>query len=306
MKQKSFVWQLLIILGVSFSTILLMGLAKAEVTVNPGENWNFINAEGGDLECRNKDIITDCDDGIFVFTTFDASSNFARAVCNGTIETSGVGRPWIPRAAVYNDFSIPGSPDNFVDVQISITYDFEGALHGRVAYETAATVTLRVVDVTSDNRPDLNAGSNIGSFELFHQDRSGDQGLTPSFESENYDLNDANSSLILKLRRGRTYRIWFEAEALAELFIVGNARASSAAAWKKLSVWVDEDEVEQISIHDTDVKSAITEHDEDIKDAIAQYDEDIKKELAGIKDDLEEIKLLLITPQGRRPGFANK
>jgi hypothetical protein len=85
------------------------------------------------------------------------------------------------------------------------------------------------------------------------------------------------------------------------------------ASWSQLSVTVDEDEVEQLDGHDTDIKSAIARHNAAIKATIGQHDADIKAELAEIKDklgkiedDLAEIKRLLITPQGRRPGFPLK
>jgi hypothetical protein len=57
----------------------------------------------------------------------------------------------------------------------------------------------------------------------------------------------------------------------------------------------------------------LTAHDLAIRTQLATHDADIKRELAEIKkklDDqqalLEEIKKLLLTPQGRREGFPIK
>ncbi len=58
--------------------------------------------------------------------------------------------------------------------------------------------------------------------------------------------------------------------------------------------------------HDADIKAAIAAHDAMIKMVIAEHDADIKARLTQIDMMLAEIKDLLITPPGRRPGFPLK
>jgi hypothetical protein len=99
-------------------------------------------------------------------------------------------------------------------------------------------------------------------------------------------------------------------ESSAVTFIVGVMRADASAKWSRLSVNVGEDMVELLSIHDQQVKAALLGVQSTLLGAISQHDKDIKAELAtikgqltGIEKDLDEIKTLLLTPQGLRAGF---
>jgi hypothetical protein len=62
-----------------------------------------------------------------------------------------------------------------------------------------------------------------------------------------------------------------------------------------------------------DIQAALDALEADILDALATHDADIKSAIAAlaagqeeIKDQLEEIKQLLLTPQGRRPGWNGR
>ena len=61
------------------------------------------------------------------------------------------------------------------------------------------------------------------------------------------------------------------------------------------------------------MKGALSVHDSAIRGLLATHDADIKRELAAIRRKLDEnnalldeIKRLLLTPQGRREGFPIK
>ena len=60
---------------------------------------------------------------------------------------------------------------------------------------------------------------------------------------------------------------------------------------------------------EADILAAVADHDADIKAAIAALaagQEEIQEQLDEVQDQLEEIKTLLLTPQGRRPGWNNR
>jgi hypothetical protein len=60
---------------------------------------------------------------------------------------------------------------------------------------------------------------------------------------------------------------------------------------------------------EADVLDALADHDADIKAALAALaagQEEIQDQLDEVQDQLEEIKTLLLTPQGRRPGWNNR
>lgn len=256
----------------------LVGPGDAAVLVAPGETAVFAQGDGGQVACRLGTAERRCDRGNF-FAEATASSRTVEAAFGPASIGSGFGTPRVARAEIHNDFGIPGPPDNLVDVQISLGYNFDGRVGGTAAYEAAATLSLRIEDITSS--PPVP----IGSHEVFRQDRSNDQGLTDiAFGGERYVLDGESSSFVVRLRRGRTYRLWFTVEAMVELFLLGQGRARAIATWTHLAARVDEDEVEQLAKHDAAVM----------------------EEFADIRRRLDEIKRLLLTPQGRRPGFPLK
>lgn len=114
------------------------------------------------------------------------------------------------------------------------------------------------------------------------------------------------------LRRGHTYRLRIIVEATAQQeFAPVSGQAQSAdislngdepfpnrapgvpggLMWDTATVALGDDQVELLDLLDQ---------------ALAKHDADIKAALQGIDDQLEEIRILLLTPQGRRPGFPLK
>lgn len=294
--------------------------AYAAPSVNPGETLLFAHADGGGTQCRTADGSLPDTVNCSGATTFNASQNHVRAVFHATLPINSLGKAHYSTAWVYNDFSIPGNPTNLVDAQISVKFDCVGEILATAAYDAKATVTLEVDDITPGG-PVLP----VTSSTIFQQERSGSQGFTDisSGADLEYPRGDT-ASIQVKLRRGRTYRITFKAETLSEAFGIGEILGDCSATWNQLSVTAGADQVELLSQHDADIKSAIATHDADIKAAIAAHDTTMKAALAlhdadikhkldeldgkltDISAKLDEIKSLLLTPQGRRPGFPLK
>jgi hypothetical protein len=284
--------------------------AFAEPFVSPGETLEFAHADGGGTQCRiATGVLPDtgpCEDPL---TTFHAADNFVRAVFDATLLTGGLGEAHYTTAWIYNNFSIPGDPNNLVDAQISVTFGYYGVLFAGGAFKTSGTLSLEVADVTPGDPIRLITGPTI-----FQQERSGDQGFSDiAIGQELQYPRGESASIQVKLRRGRTYRITFKLETLAEEFAVGRVVANASASWSQLSVTLGSDEVEQLSQHDGDIKSAIATHDATMKAALEQHDADIKRKLdeldgklTDINAKLDEIIDLLLTPQGRREGFPLK
>jgi hypothetical protein len=175
-----------------------------------------------------------------VFSVAQADDNFVRARHN-QMSGAGIGEPHVATARIYDDFRIPGSPDSFVPVLFSVTYDLFLSLLGSAAYECAGELSLVVEDVTSGT------AIGVGSVSLFRQDRSGDQGFTDlTTGREVYQKSGEVGNLSLLLKRGRVYRVWFQVEAMGEQFIVGQSDDLVSATRRRLVVSVDEDEVEQL------------------------------------------------------------
>jgi hypothetical protein len=276
--------------------------ASAQVTINPGGAANITAPTGGDTSCRINAASISC--AILRFLGTDVvTSNTVRAHYEQLLPAIGV--PNYAAAGVYADIALPGPPNSFVDAQIATTFDFSGFLFGAGAYKGTATVSLHVTDITSGGSVP------VASHTLFEQERSGDQGLTDvTAGGETQTLRGSTSTFRVTLRRGRTYRLTFEAEVLGEALIVGKVMSEATATWIRSAVTVDEDEVDLLAIHDTGMQSALAAHDLAVRTQVAQHDADIKEELAEIRKKLdeqtallEEIKRLLLTPQGLREGF---
>jgi hypothetical protein len=273
MKQHTALYAALVVLALS-ATFFPASSFGAPPVINPGERHYFTKADGGARLCRSAngtlpDTVS-CNNALFDKTTFNAANNFVRASVEDTPLTSFAAAR-IVTASVYNDFSIPGDSAHFVDAQITVTYDFFVALAAYSAYTASSSLSLIVEEITSS------VPVFIANETFFSMERNGDQGFTDITGGEqiDYPRNEAYTMKI-KLRRGHTYRVWFQAKSLAEsdgLYVL----AEGSGYWNRLMVDLDNDQVEQL----------------------AQHDQAIKNELNGIKD-------ILATPLGRRPGFPNK
>jgi len=316
----------------SFWTIamlcLLMALAApaASQSLVDSGYYEFATVDGSGRECRIKDWVVTCGAidwipdwvginpwvAFFPVTGLTPLEGFPfikiRTLANpstkiigasftnfGYLNLAGYDQLGIPHYAtswLYKDIEIGdlSGEGNFVDVQISPTYTWEGGILGGGNYEGRFSLSIEIEDITADT-----STTGIGSFDLVSRDRSGDQGLTDvAAGAVTYDRNMDTAHFQIKLRRGRTYRIYFKAEALGSPLLTG-IESSVRARWEKVGVSIGIDLTEQIAIHDEDIKAAIAEHDEDIKE-----------QLYEVMADLEEIKKLLITPQGKRDGFPLK
>lgn len=261
--------------------VLTLGMpALAQEVVGPGESVSFVTATAGAESCRRGDVTFTCGVEFLGETTARPGANEVETSARVNILPGSGGHLGVPlysEASISNDFFIPGPPDNIVTVHITVSYDFFGNFASAGMYALGNSLSLRVQD--------RSYGTFVASQELVAMQRQGDQGFTDAaLAQESSALPAQKAHFTVKLRRGGLYRLHFELQSSGVSFIAGFMRADAFAKWHILTVSVDEDEVEQLAIHD----------------------QDIKARLKGIEDDLEEIKKLLRTPQGRRPGFPLK
>lgn len=262
-------------------TVLALGTPTlAQEVVGPGESVSFITATAGAESCRRGTVTFICGLEFLGETTARPNLNEVETSARLNILPGTGGRLGVPlysEASISNDFFIPGPPDNIVTVNITVSYDFSGNFVSGGLYTLGNSLSLRVQD--------RSYGTFVASHELVAMQRQGDQGFTDiALAQERSALPAQKAHFTVKLRRGGLYRLHFELQSSGVTFVAGLMRADAFAKWHILTVSVDEDEVEQLAIHD----------------------QDIKARLKGIEDDLEEIKKLLRTPQGRRPGFPLK
>ncbi|HET9361416.1 MAG TPA: hypothetical protein VFO58_16805 [Vicinamibacterales bacterium] len=279
----------------------------AQVTINPGGTANITTATGSGVACRIGDEPRSCNLSRFSGTEVSPGTNTVHAVYDQQAPT--IGEANYAAARLHADIELAGPPNSVVDVQIATTFDFDGAVSGAGAYKTTASASLHVTDITGST------ALPVASHTLFQQERSGDQGPSPSIDvaGESQTLRNDASTFRVTLRRGRTYRLTFEAQVLGEALVVGAVSSEARATWIRSAVTVDEDEADLLSIHDTAIQTALAAHDDAVRTELAQHDADIKQELAEIRERLDdtnallnEIKQLLLTPQGRREGFPIK
>jgi hypothetical protein len=272
--------QPLFVLALALAACLAATGAHAQPTVAPGGTIVFTAADGGSVTCRRLAPIS-CVPGI-VDGSDDPSgrSVFARSL----IPVTGAGVPNYATATIYNDFTIAGSGvDTVVDAQIDVTYDFFSSINVAVLSKVGADLSLSIVDVG------FGFPIPVAASDIVSTNRTSDNGVTDvSQGTENNNLSGANAHFQAKLRRGHTYQLQFKLETLGEVSLLGVARVVSDAGWRRLAVTIDEDEVEQLSRHDSDMKALLATHDTDIKEL------------------LEEVIRLLNTPTGRRPDFPIK
>jgi hypothetical protein len=245
---------------IACALLVVAGLApsaRAQVNVLPGQSVTLGgtevggSADGGFVSCEIGGVAVSCDLPQYDFTVAQPDNYFVRARHNQNIGT-GIGEPHQAAASIHDDFRIPGPPDDIVSVQVSASYDLFLSLLGSAAYEGAGQLVLSLEDVTDATPVPL------GSTILFRQDRSGDQGFTDvTTGREAYRIDGDVGSLSLELRRGRVYRVWFTVEVLGEQFVIGQSDQFTSASLRRLIVQVDEDEVEQLAVHDQDVKEQL-------------------------------------------------
>ena len=245
-------------------------------TIAPGETMVFTSADGGSTACAglldnpiNLPPPPSSEINCFlprygvlpVFNNNDPATNFVKVTANG--DPVGAIIPAHAASAVYNDFTVEGSRNTLVDAQIAVTFDYVGKIAGASVYRDELSLSLRVEDVT--------AGLPVGSLSLFDQGRDGDQGVTDvSGTAEIVPVDDESNGFLVQLRRGHSYRVWFQLEASN----FGAGAVGGEAQWSTIVVSIDEDE--------------------------AGFQEEILEELAAVRRGNCEIIRLLHTPQGQR------
>lgn len=242
-------------------------------TIAPGETRIFTVADGGSTACAEP-----LDNPInlpppsssaaicllprygIILNGNDPSTNFLSVF--SVLTGAGV-PPSIPAhaaSAVYNEFTVEGSRETLVDAQIAVTFDYVGNIVGVSLFRYEVSLSLVVQDVT-DGQP-------VGALSLFSEGRNGSQGVTDiAGAAEIVPVDDASNGFIVKLRRGHTYRVWFQLEVDHFGFGLGRAEAQ----WSTMAVSIDED-CEEVSQQrkiqgcnglDDDCDGTIDECDED-------------------------------------------
>jgi hypothetical protein len=294
---------------ISFCFVVLNSpqIVGAEIAIEIGKSFTFTAAENAQAGCRFGQDTVSCKQFLGETAARAATREVETSARFGVFSLNfPIGVPVYSTASVYNDFVIPGPPDgNMIDVQITVQYDFFGTFLSGGLYTLNNSLSLRVQDRT--------ANALVARHELAKMERQGDQpitGLDTSAAEERSVLTGEVGHFIVKLRRGHHYRLHFELESSAVSFLAGALRADAYAQWHRLSINVGEDQVELLEAHDQQVKAMLLGVEKSLLGALAKHDSDIKAELANIKNqlnginqDLEEIKTLLLTPQGLRDGF---
>lgn len=283
----------LVIGGILALIVTIPDVAQAAPDVFPGETLVFATATDGTESCRKGSSSNPC--GRLRDTEARATPAENKVFARTTNRIANPGFPLYATASVSNDFVIPGPPDDLVDVQISVRYDFSGTFLAASEYTLENVLQLRIQD--------RGRGEIVASHSLAQMQRQGDQGLTDiNFAEERADLVGEVAHFAVKLRRGGLYRLHFELQSSAVTFANANVRGNGTATFHWISVSVDEDEAEQLTGHDQAIKAELALLQADHDQLKADHAE-IKSQLGGIRDDIAEIKTLLLTPPGRRPGF---
>ena len=221
-------------------------------TIGPGDTAVFTTADGGQIACAALDFTPNrlplppstADHCLLPrygvgYTTSDPSTNTVWAMSVLSAGLSAI--PGTATSSVYNDFTVAAERHHdagtsrrrnpLVDAQIAVTYDFVTQTGGVSVYRDEISLALRVQDLT--------ASLPVGTLSLFNNERTGDQGVTDIVASiVTIPVDDGSDSFVVKLRRGHSYRVYFELST--SNFGVGGARAQ--AQWSRLAVSVDEDD----------------------------------------------------------------
>jgi hypothetical protein len=210
------------------------------------------------------------------------STAYSVTAFNNPLDQVKIGIPQVSTAALYKDFKIadPDYTEHVVDARITVDYAWEGMFAGSGNYDIDWTLDLEVEDITAG--PGQTEA--VGSLALVSKNRQGDQsislsvppGLDISLADSGWDYNSESANFPVKLVRGKVYRIWFKAQTATApntSKMTGFFNTGLRARWWNMSVTVDEDLTELVTVHDTDIKSILS---------------DIQIELEEIRDILEQ------------------
>lgn len=276
------------------ATALLVGLyalastptARATETVAPGHTLNFANPESGSRECRTENrVFGACTSSLFIGTGWSVSARRVRALVIKP-PPAELNPPSYAKGSLHNTFTVIGTPGHWVNAQISAEYDVDPAQIFLIgAAYSEITVMLEVRDVTHG------AGFPMTTHTLYQLRRDNTQGITDVSGSQERQIKPGETGHFdMLLATGRTYELSFTLEAMGGAFL-GGTEARGTATWNRLTVSLDEDEVELL---------------DDLAVALQKHDEDIKARLDTVDEKLDTIHRLLQTPQGRRPGWNDR
>lgn len=270
----------------AIATILAAPTALGAGTVAPGATLTFQDPDYGTRSCQVNAASASCFIPVFAGTGWNVSQHRVRA---RVIQPppSSANPPSQASGSLHNEFILGGTPGHMVNARVSIDYRIHSAavkVIGNAATEIA--VMLGITDITNVSAPTA-----VAIRELYRLRRDNTQGVTDiSAATERQVQLGESGGFDILLRTGRKYALSFTVEVIGDSFVGSNASVATAY-WEGLSISVDEDEVELLN---------------DIAIALEQHDKDIKLRLDHVDAKLERIERLLLTPQGRRPGWNGK
>jgi hypothetical protein len=281
------------------ATLAWSAPAPAAELLPPGGERILTSVDGGSSTCRRGtqeggSTFFDCLGSGTLGTHADPGDNFVRARSHASLTPlsfgTAIGIPNYATARLYRDVEVAGGPtDGYVPVEISALFDYKNFFFLGAAYVASSGVSLQVVDLAS--------GAPVASATLFQTDRDGDQGFTDvALANQRLVVPGASGDLRVLLKRGRTYRLVFELEVMSQVLAVGVVEADASATLTSLTVRVDEDELEELVLHDGAVRSQLATHDLEVKALLAELREGQEE----LKANQREIIRLLLTPQGQR------
>lgn len=259
--------------------------SQAAGDVSPGTTLTFTTPDYGTRECRmGASTFITCLSGAFVGTGWNVSERKVSAL---VLRPAGPTAIFLPTAyakgLLHNEFNLLGTAGHFVNAQVRVDYDIDPAQIAMVANAYASvTVSLEVRDITSS------PGFTVTSHQLYELRRDNTQGFTDVAGMHERQIRPGETGHFqVMLLTGRKYALSFVVETMTGAFF-GGGDAHGTAYWNSLSISVDEDEVALI---------------DDLAVAVEQHDQDIKARLDQVDDQLEALKHLIQTPQGRRPSW---
>lgn len=271
---------------VAAGMLVMLPSARAQSSVAPGQTLNFANPDSGSRECRtNNRVFNACASSLFDGTGWNESLHRVHAKIIKP-PPAALNPPSYAKGSLHNAFTIGGTPGHWVNVEFSTEYDINWA---EIAVAGAAysevNLMLEVRDISSGN------GFPMTTHTLYQLRRDNTQGVTDvSGSTERQYKPGETGHFEVLLATGRTYQLSFTLEVMGGAF-AGTTASEATAYWKRLTVKVDEDEVELL---------------DDLAIALERHDVDIQRRLDLVDTQLREIKALLQTPQGKRPGWSGK
>jgi hypothetical protein len=282
-----------------FLALLAAGPARLlAVDVNPGTTYQFTSSDNCD--CDGTPFV----DTVFKGTLSNCELDKSRAEAAAILSVSAINLDVTAFDTLYTCFFVPGTKPTVLDATVSADIDWDGILFGAGVLGAGASVEvdLYLVDET--------AGVIKANIQVMKksQDSTGLKGIDVG---GTHVTGSQTVSMQGTVVRGHQYSVRLKVITSAETGLIGVDVGSIFAPnvfglglgdhyvrWTKLAITVNEDiseKLDQLLDGQAQIlqgQDKILQGQAEIKQAIAEHD-------AAVQN-------LLLTPQGRRPGFPLK